>query len=177
MPDIFPVSIQAAGTVKVSFVPTLANPATPTLTELNGTDALDLSPYFRADQFALAVAQDKQDDTRLSDLTRREALAVPAVTIDALRYLYNPQATAAAQGNKAFDTLKEGVTGYFVLRYGSKTLPSSAAWAASQRIGYVLSVSLGFQLQTIPTGDNAVHTIEQNVTVTVVAQNVTLPST
>lgn len=174
MVDVFPVSIQAAGTVKVTFVPTLAAPATPTLTELNGTDALDVTPYFRADAFAIAIAQDKQDDTRLSDFSKREALGLPAYTIDALNYIYQPQAAASTAGNKAYDTLKEGVTGYFVIRFGSKTLLSSAAWAASQKVGSVYSVSLGAQHKTIPTGDNAVHTIQQNVTVTLTGQDITL---
>lgn len=174
MVTIIPASIQAAGTVKVTFVPVLANPTVPTLTELNGTDAVDLSFFFRADAFTIALAQDKVDDTRLGDPTKREALGLPAYTIDNLTYIYNPSAAPTTDDNKAFATLKEGVNGFFVLRYGSKALLSSAAWAATQRVGSVYQVGLGAQLKQIPTGDNAIHTIQQNVTITLVGSDITL---
>lgn len=174
MPTIIPASIQAAGTVKVTFLPALANPAAPTLIELNGTDAVDLSFFFRADAFAIAIAQDKVDDTRLGDAAKREALGLPAYTIDSLRYMYNPQALPTTPDNKAFTVLKEGVNGFFALRFGSKALLSSADWAATQRVGSVYQVSLGAQLKTIPTGDNAIHQIEQNVTTALVGSDILL---
>ncbi len=176
MVTIIPASIQGAGTVKVSFLPALANPASPLLTELNGTDAVDLSFFFRADAFTIALAQDKVDDTRLGDATKREALGLPAYTIDNLTYIYNPQAAPTTPDNKAYTTLKEGVNGFFALRYGSKALLSSADWAATQKVGSVYQVSFGAQLKLVPTGDNAIHQIQQNVTIALVGTDITLAS-
>lgn len=174
MADIFPPSIQGAGTVRLQWVPALTNPAAPTLTELNGTDALDVTPYCRADQFAIALAQDRLDDTRLSDDTKREGLGLATYSIDTFRYIHNPQAAALAQGNKAYDTFKPGVSGYFILRYGTKTMKSAAAFVATQRLGLGLNVTFGEQLKAIPTGDNAVHVIEQQVTLTRTFEDFTL---
>lgn len=174
MVDVFPVSVQAAGTIKVIYVPTLADPTTPTTTELSGASALDATPYFRADAFAIAIAQDRVDDTRLSDVAKRNSLGLSEYTIDALRYIWQPQVAAATAGNKAYDTFKSGVTGYLAIRFGTKTLLSNAAVATGQKIGSVYAVQFGDQLKTIPTGDNAVHTIEQNVTITLTGSDITL---
>lgn len=171
--DVFPQSVQGAGTVRVQFVQTLANPAAPALTEVNAVSSLDATPYFRADAFAINMDQARIDDTRLSDESLREALGLANFTADNIRYVHNPQAIAAAAGNKAYDKFTPGLTGYFVLRYGTKALKSAAAFAATQRVA-VYAVTFGEQHQPIPTGDNAAHLIEQPITMSRITGSFTL---
>lgn len=172
MPTIVPASIQGVGTVKVSWVPAIATPSAPTLTELNA--GIDLSFFFGAEQFQIALAQDRVDDTRLGDSTKREALGIPAYTIDKLTYLWNPQSAPTTDDNKAFTTLKAGLNGFFAIRYGTPALKSVVDWAATQRVGSVYQVSLGDQLKLIPVGENAKHSIEQNVTTALVGSDIVL---
>lgn len=173
--DVFPQSVQGAGTVRVQFVPTLANPAQPLLAEVNATSSLDSTPYFRAEAFQINMEQARIDDTRLSDEALREALGLASFSADALRYVHNPQAAPAVAGNKAYDKFTPGLTGYFVIRFGSKALKSAAAFAATQRV-QVYAVTFGEQHQPIPTGDNAAHLIEQPITTSRVTGNYTLAS-
>ena len=173
MSDVFPVSHQGAGTVRVQFVTTLAVPAEPELTELSAVSSFDATPYFQAEALQIAHEQAKVNDTRLSDESVRESLGLSSFTIDALRYVHNPQAAAAAAGNKAFDKFTPGLTAYFVFRFGTKALKSAAAFDEDQRV-VVYQVQFGDQHQPLPTGDNAVHVIEQPVTLTLIENNYTL---
>jgi hypothetical protein len=171
--DVFPQSVQGAGTVRVQFVATLATPAAPLLTEINATSSLDSTPYFRAEAFQISMEQPRIDDTRLSDEATREALGLATFSADALRYVHNPQAIAAAAGNKAYDKFTPGLNAYFVLRMGTKALKSAAAFAATQRIS-VWAVQFGEQHMEVPNGDNAVHLITQPITLTRITPNFTL---
>jgi hypothetical protein len=172
MTDVFPQSVQGTGTVRVQFVTTLATPAAPLLTEVNATTSLDVTPYFRAADFQINHEQARLDDTRLSDVAKREALGLSTFSADDMTYIHQPQAVAAVSGNKAYDAFTPGATGYFVVRYGPL---SSAAFIATQRVA-VYGVTFGDQHQPIPTGDDAVHVIKQPVTLSRVVGNFVLAS-
>ncbi len=175
MSDVFPVSFQGAGTVRVQYVPTMADPAAPTLLEVNAAGALNATPYFQAEALQIAHEQARIVDTRLSDESVRESLGLSSFTIDALRYVHNPQAEAAAEGNKAYDKFVPGLNGYLVFRFGTKALKSAAALAATQRV-VIYQAQFGDQHQPLPTGDNAVHVIEQPITITLTNPNYILPA-
>ena len=173
MTDVFPQSYQGAGTMRVQFVATLANPAAPALTEINAASSLNATPYFRAESFALNMEQTRVDDTRLSDETMREALALANFNAEDVRYVHNPQAASAAAGNKAYDKFTPDLNAYFVLRYGTKALKSAAVFAATQRVA-VYAVTFGEQHQPFPTGDNAIHMIQQPITLSRITPNFVL---
>lgn len=158
--DVFPQSTQGTGTVRVQWVPTIADPEGPLLTEVNAVDTLDVTPYFRAADFQINHQQARIDDTRLSDDTAREALGISTFSADSLTYVHQPQAAPDTAGNLAYGEFVPGAAGYFVVRFGLK---SGDDFAATQRV-QVYAVTFGDRHQPIPTGDNAVHVIQQVIT-------------
>lgn len=168
--DVFPNSKQGAGTVRVQYVPLIAIPTQPTLAELTGTDTLNASPYFRASDFQINHNQARIDDTRLSDEARREQLGQSEFTAESMTYIHQPQGAADAADNKAYDAFTPGGSGFFVVRFGPK---AALAFAATQRV-QVYAVNFGDQHQPIPTGDNAVHVIQQPITLTRLTPNCVL---
>ena len=173
MSDVFPPSVQGAGTVRVQYVTTLADPAVPVITEVNAVSSLYASPYIRSADLQITHEQEKIDDTRLSDVTKREALGQSSFAVDQLTYVHNPQAAPDAAGNKAYDTFTPGDNGYFIVRFGTKALLAGAAFVAAQRV-QVYAVQFGDQHQPIPSGDNAVHVIQQQITLSRVTGDVAI---
>jgi hypothetical protein len=160
--DVFPQSLQGTGTVRVEFIPALINPEAPTIAEVGpaATDTLDATPYFRASDFQINHEQARIDDTRLSDDTAREALGISTFSAESLTYVHHPQAAPDTPGNLAYSTFVPGTSGYFLVRFGPK---SSVAIAAAQRV-QVYAVTGGDRHPPSPTGDNAVHVIQQVIT-------------
>src|SRR6059058_1652236 len=110
--------VSTQGNETVIFVPTLANPSAPKLTEVGAgvTTALNLGYALRG--FAPASDQGTSDDIRLASTQTFENPGRVKKTIDDLTYVYDPQAATAAPMNKHYDTLKLGVKGYLVDRRG-----------------------------------------------------------
>jgi hypothetical protein len=131
MSVVFPEGVQAEGNVKVAWVPALADPADPVLTELTAGTVVDLSDYIKAGAFEPSAEQATGDDRRLSSTETFQVLGRVTRGLGEIRYVYEPQAAPAAAGNKAYETLKQGTAGYVVVRYG---LPSGTAFAATQKV-------------------------------------------
>lgn len=147
-----PLSVGADGNLKVTWVPTIANPSAPTATELNAGTAIDLTEYLTADGFTPGVDEATISDERLSDtqVFARAGRVTHSLTI---RYVTNPASTT---NDKAHTTLVPGTNGYIVSRWG---LPYSGTYVAAQKVD-VLPVEVG-AYQKQPPEANSVLRIQQ----------------
>lgn len=172
--DIFPVSYQGAGKVRVQWVKTIAVPSAPTLAEINAATSLDATCYFQASAFEITHEQERVDDTRLCDESTRESFGRSTFSLQNLSYIYNPtgDTSTPTPGNMAASTFKSGESGYFVVRFG---VASGAAFAATQVVA-VYSAQFGDQHYPVPVGDNAKFVIQQPVSLTRVVANYKIPA-
>lgn len=114
LPDFAP----SDGAVLTVFVPVLADPSAPTLSELTGSSAVVLSCYWKKDDdIAETVEVDTYDDNPacLREAIQRRGKVTRG--LEALRYWYDPQ-NPGSVGNKAKETLPEDTKGYFAIRRG-----------------------------------------------------------
>lgn len=107
-------STPADGNVKVAFVPTIADPAAPTSTELTGAGVIDLSCYLTADGWTPGMDEQIVSDDRLCSTQTFEQPGRSSRTLS-VKYIENP---GSATDNKAYTTLAPGTTGYLVQRRG-----------------------------------------------------------
>lgn len=171
--DIFPVSYQGAGRVRVQWVKTLAVPSAPTLAEIDGATSFDATCYFQSEAFEITHEQERVDDTRLCDETTRESFGRSTFGIEELAYIYDPNDnTPNTPGNLAKGAFGTGESGYFVTRFG----PASSADFAAEQIVEVYSVQFGTQHKTVPAGENAKFTITQPLSMTRVAYDYVIPA-
>lgn len=112
-----PTSIPADGSVKVLWVPTIANVQEPTLDELTDTTVVDLSCYLTDDGFAPAVDEQVSTDNRLCSRQTFERRGRYTYSLN-LTYVYQGQ-NLTANDNKAFSTLRHGELGFIVVRWGA----------------------------------------------------------
>lgn len=107
-------STSADGTVKIVFVPTLADPTAPTVTEVTGASAKDLSCYLTADGWTPGLDEQTVSDDRLcsTQTFEKPGRAARSLTI---KYVENP---TDDPNNVAYVTLAPGTTGYLVQRRG-----------------------------------------------------------
>jgi len=113
-----PAGVKAEGNLKVAYVPTIANLATPTIVEVTAAGSLDVSFFITGGNFKPSGEQARGDDRRVGSKQTFEALGREKSTIDDIVYIADPQAAALAAGNKAMELFQPGVAGYFVVRYG-----------------------------------------------------------
>lgn len=101
------------------WVPTLANPAAPTVAELTGASALDVTNMFYTSSATptqstnLATAP-----KRVGDGVTYQFVGETQSSLGEMRYSFDPQSAAAANGRKAFEKFVPGSTGYLVNRLG-----------------------------------------------------------
>lgn len=160
-----PAGVKAEGNLKVAFVPTIAVVTAPTVVEVTAAGALDSSFFLTAGNFKPSGEQARGDDRRVGSKQTFEALGREKSTIDDMVYIADPQAAAAAAGNKAMELFQPGVTGYFVVRYGLDA--ETVDFAAAQKV-WVWPIIFGVQNIT-PLAENdefAKITITQSVAVT-----------
>ena len=101
------------------FVPTLTNPAAPTLVELNGASALDVSAMLYDSSARPAQSTNlAKAPKRIADGQTYEFVGESALSFGEIRYAFNPQGAAASTGKLAYEKFIEGTTGYFVNRLG-----------------------------------------------------------
>ena len=164
MPVTIPVGVKAEGTLKVSYVPTIAVVTAPTTVEVNAAGSLDVSFFFTAGNFKPGGEQARGDDRRVGSKQTFEVLGREKASIDDIVYISDPQAAALAASNKAMELFQPGVTGYFVVRYGLDA--ETVDFAAAQKV-WVWPIIFGSQFIT-QLGDDefAKITITQAVAVT-----------
>ena len=142
MTVVFPEGVSAEGNIKVAFVPTIATLTAPAIaTEIKATGSVDLSCYITS-EFGVNREQSTGEDRRLCSKEVFQALGRVSNSVPATEYVYEPQAAAASPTNKAYDTLKKGVKGYLVIRYGLDARTTD--WATGQKVD-IVPVECGVQ--------------------------------
>lgn len=159
----FPTGIDVAGKNKVQFVPTLADPANPTLAEIEAGFPIECA----LDGFVPKGEQSTTTQQRYCLAEEIEALGKVSNTIEPLKYVYDPQNPDKAEGMYAhYAKLTPGLTGYLIDRRGLAydTVP----YAAGQFVD-VYPVTLGHRNRTAvepTTKDSAQkYTVEQTVAI------------
>lgn len=165
-----PASVAADGNLKVVWVPAIANPAAPTLAELNAASAIDLSCYLTADGFNPGTEEETVTDDRLCS---RQSFARPGRTSDTLEigYVFRGQDTAAVD-NKAFTSLKHLTTGFIVERWGKDY---AAAFAAADVVD-VKPVQCGVQRKQAPEANSVQRIMQTMHIVGTVRRDVPVPA-
>lgn len=115
-----PAGAKTYGRKKCLFVPTLADPDAPTVTELTAAGVLELETYLYRDASSdPSVSQDGVTaPPRVSDTQQFQSRGDAQWSGGTAVYMVDPQATAGSDGKKAFEALPEGTTGFLVYRRG-----------------------------------------------------------
>lgn len=161
----FPTGVSARGNDSVIWVPALADPAAPSVTELTGASAVNISCALIG--FSPSVDQATFTDTRLCSKQTFNRMGQATYSIDTLNYVYDPQTVGAATptaDNVAYDALTGGQSGYFVHRRGLDA--QTVDVAAAQKVT-VYPVELGAQsdVPLDPSAEGALIQCAQNVSV------------
>lgn len=157
MTSPLPTSVPSDGTLRLTFVATLADPTAPILAELNAVTSLDIAGYVTADGWQTSGEQAVVADERIATTQTFEQPGRKTKSLT-LVYVHNP---ADPDNNEAYTTLAEGVTGYIVARYG---VPRTQVWAANDIVD-VWPVKAGEPMKNF-NGANSVHTATQRMFVT-----------
>jgi len=138
----YPDGVDAQGNEAVIFVPTIADLDAPTVAELTGASAVNLSCALRG--FSPGGDQGSSDDTRLCSVQQFESPGRFAPSIDDWNYVYDPQAEEDTPENKHYEVLKGGVKGFVVDRRGIASGMDGVPVAADQKVD-IYPVTLGEQ--------------------------------
>ena len=145
MPTTVPPGFVADASLRVWWVPTLANPAAPSVaSEISAGTAIDISCYLTGG-FAPDASVATIVDDRLCLAVVLEDKGVTTWTMDELQYIWDPQ-TPASVSNKMYAGMPEDASGYFVARYGMSV---DTAVAAGQKV-FVFPVKMGPQVPLPP---------------------------
>lgn len=141
-----PAATKTYGKENWVFVPTIANITAPTTAEVTALSALDITNIAFADG---APAPTKNtnlatQNRRLGDTTETQFVGTTSYTGGDMTYQFAPQAAAASDGVKLWETIPEGTTGYLVRRLG---VAKSTALAAGQFVD-VYPVEFGPSMPT-----------------------------
>lgn len=121
MTFVMPDGVPSLGNVSTRFALSIADKTAPKLTELNAAfpASLDISGYLQAKGWK--PGQDVGKGTpprRLGQRTQYERFTTTTQKLDDLQYVISPQAAAATEGKKAYETLTEGLNAFFAERLG-----------------------------------------------------------
>lgn len=165
MPVTIPAGVKYEGNLKVAYVPTIASVTAPTVAELTATGALDVSFFITAGNFKPNAEQARGDDRRVGSKQTFQTLGRENATIDDIVYIVDPQAASGTASNKAYELFQNGVTGFFVARYGLDA--ETVDFVAAQKVD-VWPIIFGVQNKTQQEADNefAKITVTQAVAVT-----------
>lgn len=137
MPTTVPPGFVADASLRVWVVTTIANPAAPTVAEINAGTTIDATCYLTAGFSPTASVATISDD-RLCLSQVLEDKGVTTWSIDDIEYIYDVQ-NAASLSNKLYAGLPENAQVYLVARYGMNV---DTAAAAAQKVD-VFPVKVG----------------------------------
>lgn len=139
----FPEGVSAEGNIKVEFVPTFVDLEAPKVTEVKATGSVAISRYI-TNEFGVGGEQATGEDRRLESKRVFQVLGRLTNSIPPIEYVYDPQADPGDLDNKAYDTLKQDVKGFLVVRYGLDA--QEIDWAATQKVD-IVPVTCGAQIK------------------------------
>lgn len=148
---IKPALVRAYGADAWAFVPAIADPAAPTLAEVNAATGFNLSCSLFADQEGVTASTDKVTlPQRLCETESFEVNGPTTYSAPDLQISFDPQAASGADGKKAWESLDDGAEGFLVRRQG---VDSATDFAAGQFVD-VIPAQLGTKVPT-KTGTGA----------------------
>lgn len=157
MPLSPPAGIPADGSWRVWFVPSMSNPATPSLaTDLNGSTTVDGSCLLTKDGISPDVSVDKYKDERLCTINVFEQNGAVTYSLGDLTYIADPQGSAGSAANKLYALVGAGWSGYMVVRWG---MAADVAPATAQKV-WVFPVSLAPSVP-LPPAANTMTRVKQ----------------
>lgn len=124
MTVVFPEGVRSRGNESLIFATVLV-PTAPSVATLTAATSVNVSCYVGG--FAPQGTQESAEDVRLCSEQIFEDPGDVAISIDNVEYVYYPQATAPDPNNKAYELMKNGVTGYLVDRRGLNARTSALA--------------------------------------------------
>ncbi|HEY5482831.1 MAG TPA: hypothetical protein VIK31_03330 [Propionibacteriaceae bacterium] len=157
--DVFPVGVMSPGNNLAVAVPTLTTPTAPKMADIAAT-ALDMTDYIMADGWAMKFDQARDDDTRLSDSSKRETFGIATIAMEEISYIFNPQGTGTETGNKMPSVLIPDTSIYIVIRLGK----ARATALAIADIVDVYAVQLGKSAQFPQPAGKYLRTIKTSFT-------------
>ena len=132
--QVVPASVPSDGTVAVWWVPTLADPSAPKVTELNAAGAVKLECYLK-ENFTPNAEAELAEDRRMCSKQVFQTAGTVTYTIEELVGVYDPQdptGTDVGGSSKAYAALAPGATGFIVARWGIDLEGTDAAPAVGQ---------------------------------------------
>ena len=139
---IIPPGVDSDGADLVVWVPTLANPAAPTVAELSAASAVSIACYLTG-TFEPTAETETNEDKRYCSSDTSETPGKTTWSITDLEYIGDPQ-NPESTSNKAATALVEDASGYIVRRMG-KDIEANPAIVAGDFVE-VYSVTLGKQV-------------------------------
>lgn len=152
-----PASVPADGNLRVAYLPTIADPQFPQLTELNAITTVDISCYITAEGFQPALEEQVITDDRLCSRATYEQPGRWQKTMT-LSYVYNLLSPA---DNDAYLALTYLTVGFVVARWQA---PYETDWADGDLLD-VYPIKCGKQMKNQPTA-NSVLTVTQKLFIT-----------
>ncbi|HET8535915.1 MAG TPA: hypothetical protein VFL73_01930 [Solirubrobacteraceae bacterium] len=135
-----PQSVPSDGTVALWWVPVIADPAAPKVSELTGVDVVALQCYLK-ENFSPDASSEDVEDRRMCSKQVFQRGGMVTYTIDDLIGIMDPQGKLG-DSNKAYEALAPGSIGYLVARWGIDLEGAEAEPAAGQTVD-VYHVEIG----------------------------------
>lgn len=128
--DIFPAGINSQGnnTWWVTHTSPLNDDKSGILiASITASAALDITCYLQAEDQEIGFDQEREDDTRACDETKREEFAAAAFTRDSIVHIVDPQGAATEPGNMAQGAVIPNSTIFVTVRMAVKSGSAPAA--------------------------------------------------
>lgn len=138
--------VAADGNGLVLFVPTIANPAAPTVSELTAGTVKPLTYGLMADGFDWQTSAAAITTGRFTLLQALELEGVLTDTLE-IKYPYNPSTPTVIETALG----QKGIVGFIVVRLG---YPNSTAITATQKLAGVIPISTGTPHIVPPTANS-----------------------
>lgn len=142
-----PAGQVADGRGLVLFVPTIANPAAPTVAELTAVTVKPLTYSLVPDGFRHETTENVISSGRY---TLKQVLELPGTVTDTLEVQY-------VSGSPADTALVEGTTGFIVHRL---SVPNETGPAAAQKVD-VIPIRAGVQRKVAPTANTELAKVQK----------------
>lgn len=148
-----PAGIASDGSWKVAFVSTLADVTAPKIaTEIKAVGSVDGSCLLTKSGIGLDNSYETSKDERLCTISVYEQPGTVTWSVTDLEMVYDPQTPASAT-NKLYALVKNGWTGYLVVRMGKSV---DTDWATTDFV-WVVPVKVGIPVPLPPEANSTLR--------------------
>lgn len=161
---IKPALVRAFGNDSWTFVPAIADKTAPTVAEVTAATGFNLSCSLFGDQEDVSATTEKVTlPRRLCETETYESNGPTSYSMPDLQVSFDPQAAAASDGKKAWETMTDGATGFLVRRQG---VDATTDFQSGDFVD-VVPVQLGTKVPSkTGTGADGVYAFTQAVSIT-----------